>query len=444
MHKGSNFSRYINIKKGFLATFLVNSRKFIIFALRNSNLEQTSRVMKSKKLLTAAAATLLMVGAAQAQTNSWTSYSYVEAQGGVQLTSTNAPMDKLITPTAALSFGHYFSPVVGARLHVNAWQSKSGFKATDQYYKWKYVTPDLDLMLNLTNMFSKGSDHFLNVILLGGVGLNYAWDNDELKGLNLPADVTPLAWDDNRLSHNLRAGLRLETNQAKPLGLSLEVNANSLNDRFNSKTNNSDDWMFTAMLGLNFRFGYKKAAPKYITKTIEVIDTIWVDEPTTIKVMEKQPKTKTEMKKMNMNETIFFNIRESDAASASGIDATIKKVADLMKSSEDATFTVTGYADKGTGTASINKKYAKQRAESVTDKLIKDHGLDQNRIKTDSKGDTVQPFEENDKNRCVIVTGEGTFKVSTTEMVEVEVEKQSTQKVMKTKTREVQIQEEVK
>jgi outer membrane protein OmpA-like peptidoglycan-associated protein len=399
--------------------------------------------MKTKNLLTAAVA-LLMVGAAQAQTNTWTSYSFIEAQGGVQLTSTDAPMDKLITPTAALSFGHYFTPVVGARLHVNAWQSKSGLTATDQYYKWKYVTPDLDLLVNLTNLFSKGSDHALNVILLGGVGLNYAWDNDELKALNLPANTMPLAWDKNRLSHNLRAGLRLETNQAKPFGVSLEVNANSLDDRFNSKTNDADDWMFTAMLGLNFRLGQKKAAPKYITKTIEVVDTVWVDEPTTIKVMEKQPKSKTEMKKMNMNETIFFNIRESDANVASGIDEAIKKVADLMKSSEDATFTVTGYADKGTGSAAINKKYAKQRAESVTAKLIKDHGLDAKRIKTDSKGDTVQPFDENDKNRCVIVTGEGTFKVTTTEMVEVEVEKQSTKKVMQTKTREVQIQEEVK
>ena len=400
--------------------------------------------MKSKNLLTAAAAMLLMAGAAQAQTNSWTSYSYVEAQGGVQLTSTNAPMDKLITPTAALSFGHYFSPVVGARLHVNAWQAKSGFNSIDKYYKWKYITPDLDLMLNLTNMFSEGSDNFLNVILLGGVGLNYAWDNDELKDLNIPADVTPLAWDKNRLSHNLRAGLRLETNQAKPFGVSLEVNANSLDDRFNSKTNDADDWMFTAMLGLNFRFGHKKAAPRYVTKTIEVIDTFEVDEPITIKVKEKQPKTKTETKHMKMNEAIFFKIRESDANAASGIDEAIKKVAELMKCSDDAMFTVTGYADKGTGSAKMNKKYAKQRADDVAKKLVEQYGLDAKRLKTDSKGDTVQPFEENDKNRCVIVTGEGTFRITTTEMVEVEVEKQSTKKVQKTKTREVQIQEEIK
>jgi outer membrane protein OmpA-like peptidoglycan-associated protein len=399
--------------------------------------------MKTKNLLTAAVA-LLMAGAAQAQTNTWTSYSFVEAQGGVQLTSTNAPMDKLITPTAALSFGHYFTPVVGARLHVNAWQSKSGLAATEQYYKWKYVTPDLDLLVNLTNLFGKGSDHALNVILLGGVGLNYAWDNDELKDLNLPANTMPLAWDKNRLGHNLRAGLRLETNQAKPFGVSLEVNANSLDDRFNSKTNDADDWMFTAMLGLNFRFGHKKAAPRYVTKTIEVIDTFEVDEPITIKVKEKQPKTKTETKHMKMNEAIFFKIRESDANAASGIDEAIKKVAELMKCSDDAMFTVTGYADKGTGSAKMNKKYAKQRADDVAKKLVEQYGLDAKRLKTDSKGDTVQPFEENDKNRCVIVTGEGTFRITTTEMVEVEVEKQSTKKVQKTKTREVQIQEEIK
>ena len=399
--------------------------------------------MKTKNLLTAAVA-LLMAGAAQAQTNTWNSYSFIEAQGGVQLTSTNAPMDKLITPTAALSFGHYFTPVVGARLHVNAWQSKSGLSSTDQYYKWKYVTPDLDLLVNLTNLFGKGSDHALNVILLGGVGLNYAWDNDELKDLNLPANTMPLAWDKNRLGHNLRAGLRLETNQAKPFGVSLEVNANSLDDRFNSKTNDADDWMFTAMLGLNFRFGHKKAAPRYVTKTIEVIDTFEVDEPITIKVKEKQPKTKTETKHMKMNEAIFFKIRESDANAASGIDEAIKKVAELMKCSDDAMFTVTGYADKGTGSAKMNKKYAKQRADDVAKKLVEQYGLDAKRLKTDSKGDTVQPFEENDKNRCVIVTGEGTFRITTTEMVEVEVEKQSTKKVQKTKTREVQIQEEIK
>ena len=392
--------------------------------------------MNTKKMFFAAALSMLMAGAVQAQ-EGVKSFSFVEAQGGVQLTSTDAKMDKLITPTAALSFGHYFTPVVGARLHVNAWESKSGYN--DQFYKWKYVTPDLDLLLNLSNIFSKKQVHALNVILLGGVGLNYAWDNDDLKGLNLPANATPLAWDKNRLSHNLRAGLRVETNQAKRLGLSLEVNANSLSDRFNSKTNNSDDWMFTAMLGLSFRFNQKSAAPKYITKMVEIVDTIEVDEPYVTKEIVKRPKEVKEKK--NMNEAIFFKIAQSDADKAAGVDEAIKKVADLMKTSDDAVFTVTGYADKGTGTSKINAKYAKLRAEDVTKKLVDEHGIDASRIKTDSKGDTVQPFEENDKNRCVIITGEGTFKVTVYE--DAEVEKKETRKVKKVRVRQEEVKERV-
>jgi outer membrane protein OmpA-like peptidoglycan-associated protein len=390
-------------------------------------------------MIMTAAVSLLMVGAASAQRD-YKSFSYVEAQGGLQLTSTNAPMDKLFTPTASLSFGHYFTPVVGARLNVNAWQSKAGFKDLDQYYKWKYVTPDLDLMLNLSNMFCKNTtNHALNVILLGGIGLNYAWDNDELKALNLEARRTPLAWDENRLSHNLRAGLRLETNQGKPFGVSLEVAANSLSDRFNSKTNDADDWQFTAQLGLIYRFNYKKAEPKYITKMVDVVEEVDVEEPYTYTVKEKRPVETMEQKKVE--KVIFFEIRQSDADKAEGINAAIKEVADLMKTSSDVMVTVTGYADKGTGTARLNKMYAKKRADDVTKKLVEDHGLDAARITTDSKGDTVQPFPENDKNRCVIVTGEGTFKVTTYE--EVEVEKQGTKKVKKSVTRQVEVKEEI-
>jgi outer membrane protein OmpA-like peptidoglycan-associated protein len=193
--------------------------------------------------------------------------------------------------------------------------------------------------------------------------------------------------------------------------------------------------MFTAMLGLNFRFGHKKAAPRYVTKTIEVIDTFEVDEPITIKVKEKQPKTKTETKHMKMNEAIFFKIRESDSNAAQGTEKAIKDVADLMKTSDDAKFTITGYADKGTGNAKLNKMYAERRAKDVSTKLINEHGLDAARLSVDSKGDTVQPFEENDKNRCVIITGEGTFKVTSYE--EYDTQKITTKKVQKTVMREV-------
>jgi len=356
---------------------------------------------------------MLLGGAVSAQDDrdALKSYTYVEVQGGVQLTSTNAKMDKLLTPTAALSIGHFFTPVVGARLHVNAWQSKSGWESTGLYYKWKYVTPDLDLMLNLSNLFSKSNSHLLNVILLGGVGLNYAWGNDELKDLKLSPTLTPLAWNDNHLSHNLRAGLRLETNVTKPFGVSLEVNANSLDDRFNSKTNDRDDWMFTAMLGLSWRFGhkYRKPAPAVVPVVQEVVEEQVVEvapAPVVIEEKKKEPEKKAVVKTepVKLHKEIFYKIRVSENETPSAI---MKEVADFMKQYKNVKVSAVGYADKGTGNAKVNKMYSQKRAQQFKDDIIKRYGVDGSAITIDSKGDTVQPFADNDKNRCVIIDAEG-------------------------------------
>ena len=209
------------------------------------------------------------------------------------------------------------------------------------------------------------------------------------------------------------------------------MGANSLDDRFNSKTNDQDDWMVSALVGLSYRFGYTREKPRKVVRQIE--EEVWEDVPDTIVVKEKRPIVKEEQKKIE--EVIFFEICQSDANAAQGTEKAIKDVADLMKTSEDATFTLTGYADKGTGNPTINKMYAQKRADNVTKKLIDEHGLDASRLKSDSKGDTVQPFEENDKNRCVIITGEGTFKVTNYE--EYETKKVTTKKVKKIVTREV-------
>ena len=369
-----------------------------------------------KKLLTIVAIAMLTVLSANAQGNDkgrLKSYSFIEAQGGVQLTSTDAPMDKLITPTAALSFGHYFYPAVGVRLHANAWQSKSGFQSLDQYYKWKYVTTDADLLLNLTNLFSKNYKHALNVILVGGFGLNYAWDNDELRAITAQhRDLNPeLAWDKNRFSHNIRAGLRLETDVTKPIGLSLEVDANSLSDRFNSKMNNSDDWMFTAMLGLSFRFGHKykkceckKEEPVGVPEPVPVVEPEPKPEPKPEPVVEKKPEPKVVTVKEQLHEEIFYVICKSDPEVGK---RQMQKVADFMKRNPNAKVRVVGYADKGTGNPRLNMGYSQKRAENCRQELINGYGCDASRISVDYKGDTVQPFDENDKNRCVIIDGDG-------------------------------------
>lgn len=100
---------------------------------------------------------------------------------------------------------------------------------------------------------------------------------------------------------------------------------------------------------------------------------------------------------------VFFSIAKSDISAEE--DATIRQ---LIKdvNGRSVYYLVVGYADKGTGNPTINKKYAADRAERVAKALNEKYGVAMSDIKTDSKGDTVQPYTQNDKNRVAIITVE--------------------------------------
>ncbi|MDO4196677.1 MAG: OmpA family protein, partial [Prevotellaceae bacterium] len=102
-----------------------------------------------------------------------------------------------------------------------------------------------------------------------------------------------------------------------------------------------------------------------------------------------------------LKETFFYQIRMSDVND----DAKVAKIVEWCNEYPNKTIVVSGYADKGTGNARVNKKYAEQRAFKVAD-AIKAKGVSADRIMVESYGDTVQPFAENDQNRCTIVVGE--------------------------------------
>ena len=80
----------------------------------------------------------------------------------------------------------------------------------------------------------------------------------------------------------------------------------------------------------------------------------------------------------------------------------VEDVVAYLNKYPEAKVTVTGYADKGTGNPKINVGYAQKRAEMVADLLVNTYGISRSRITVDSKGDTVQPYEQNDLNRVSI------------------------------------------
>lgn len=91
-----------------------------------------------------------------------------------------------------------------------------------------------------------------------------------------------------------------------------------------------------------------------------------------------------------------FEIRASEKA-------TIAYIVKTLTDNPELQVTLSGYADKQTGTESHNLELSKNRAEAVRGELIgPGNDIDPSRITTAHYGDTVQPFAINVKNRAVI------------------------------------------
>jgi len=259
-----------------------------------------------KKIMNIAAAVALLFGvstAAQAQSvEDNYPYNFVTLQGGAQATLTHYKFTDLITPQVALSFGRYFNSKVGARLHVQGWEIGSGFKAdrfpfltADTKYKFKALTGDIDLLMNMTNILNPNrlNDKF-DWVLLAGFGVNYAWDFDEFNAI-LPLNNNGYFYDGPEMcstkhsTFNSRLGTQFNFNVSEKLGVGVELDANFKNDEFNLKRNYDPDWQVQAFIGLTYKFGkVKKAAPAAAPVVEEVVEQQVVETAPVQPVVEEK------------------------------------------------------------------------------------------------------------------------------------------------------------
>lgn len=367
-----------------------------------------------KKITKYAAAVALLCGvstAAMAQDNKeeFKPYWFAGVQGGVQTTFTNYNSLKLLTPQFALQFGRWFAPEFGARLHVMGYDQKGGiaegqFGLDKQTYKFKACTADIDFLFNMSNILCpQRSCKDFNWILLAGFGSNYSWDYDEFKTLAYNNDFLsnhPAYHDQvcgtKHSTFNGRLGTAFEYDVTNSLSLNLELQANYKNDLYNLKTNDKNDWQAAALIGVTFKIGKAKKAPAPVQEVEPIyetrVDTVWYDD-TSYKTVETDA---------SLRRDIHFDIRKNDPIS----QQTVSEIVDFVKNNKDVKVTVTGYADKGTGNKRVNMKYSKKRAEALTDALVK-AGVPAEIITTEWKGDTVQPFADNDANRATITVASG-------------------------------------
>ena len=330
---------------------------------------------------------------------------YVQVQPlGVQYTLGETKFGDLLSYNVQAAVGRQFTQLWGARLAVNAWQSKGGsdYKyvtyngQSSVNWKYNYIAPTIDGTLNLSNLVCGfNPKRVFNLSAFAGVGLNFSWNQKEAREANATIlannAVEPLHYmgkDANGKElwkpisvvgqFGLIGDIKINDNWA----INLELAANTLNDSYNTKKAGNWDWYFNALAGIKYNFG-------------KTYSTRFIPAP--------EPEIRYVEKIVEKIRDIFFAIGKTIIRKSE--QQKVNDVVEYLKANPEAKVNVTGYADAGTGNDRINDRLAAGRADVVV-KALKKAGIAASRISYDSKGARVQPFADNDSNRVSIVIAE--------------------------------------
>ena len=343
---------------------------------------------------------------------------YVQVQPlGLQYTTGEVDFGDLLSYNVQAALGRQFTPVIGARLALNAWQGKAGYdleknSLDPNTWKYTYFSPTIDLTFNLSNLiagFNPNRKVNFGAFIGGGLAFRSA-ANDDAEGIKTKVDhlanvmgaskqFTPMP-DDFMKSATLlvgQAGVTADFKVSEAVSLGLEFNANITGDKMNHKDAGNPDSYFNLLAGAKINLGPTYStrfipAPepeiRYVEKIVEKI----VEVPAPAPVVEP------------LRRDIFFLINKTDIRESEAYK--IQDIVDYLNAHATAKVAITGYADAGTGNDRINDRLAAGRADAVV-KALKAKGISESRISFDSKGSREQPFpDNNDANRVSVCIAE--------------------------------------
>ena len=397
-----------------------------------------------KRLTMIAVALLMLGGAASAQQSKsdesleFRPHWSLKVQGGIAHTIGETSFGELISPAAQLSATYNFHHAMGVRVGLSGWQGKGSIVMADDVYRFRYGQLSADYVLDLASLIGGFKhDRLVSPYLFAGIGGAYGFDNKEVKPLKdnaAYADQLPYYWDSKAFVVG-RFGAGVDFWITDGIALGLEADGNFFSDKLNSKDAIKGmlaDWQWHLLAGVTFRLGdntrpsavyaaavaaaeaaaaeaaakaaAEKAAAEKAAAEKAAAEKAAAEKAAAEKAAaEKAAKAAAERaaKSAENSDNVFFTINSTYIRKAEG--KKLEKLAEWMKANPDFNVALVGYADKETGTPEGNMKLSENRSKVVKERLVK-LGVPAERIATAFKGDTVQPFAENNKNRVVICT----------------------------------------
>lgn len=336
--------------------------------------------------------------------NNW----YLSLGAGTQTFFTEHVGDPQFTLAMNLAVGKWITPTMGVRMSAMA--GSLHYNWSEAMATMRYGAFYIDFMWNMTaSCCGYNEGRVFSFVPFIGLGAAYGWHHTHS--------------DKDTYALPITGGFKINFRLAHYVDFFIEARASGFTDQFNSIVRGSQLEAVTSVVGgFTFKFrrdrftGYDAYADQLAiaslnrrtnelraeldacrSRKIECPPCPEVPAPETI-VVEQVPCTGT------ITASVSFAINSSTVSQREMVN--VYNVAQWLKEHPNCNVTITGYADKDTGTSAYNMKLSKKRAESVADLLTGKYGISANRIHIVGEGSNQQPFpQENNWNRIVIFTG---------------------------------------
>lgn len=310
-----------------------------------------------------------------------------------------------ITVAPTVQFGKWYNPYIGGRIKVQGGSLHNFLNdATDMVHN-KYFAGEVDVMFDVINYLGNYSEsRVYSLIPYAGIGGAIGWDY-KLKGNTHPGG--------KQRNFTINGGLINKFRLSNRVALDIDLSAMLLKEGFNHGGSNSYDGLVAASASLVVKVGKKTDFSEALLMDQGLIDDLnnqinrlrqEANKPAP--ECPKCPEVKTVEKVVEVNKGSFVSnvvfFRLGSANIDKNQEVSIFNTAKYLQDNSNAKVKIVGYADKKTGTPSINEKLSEKRAKNVANALIKKYNIDSNRVTVEWKGDTEQPYAENAWNRVAI------------------------------------------
>ena len=352
------------------------------------------------------------------ETNRFWSNWFVSAGGGVNLYfgdhDKQVKFGKRLAPAVDVAIGKWFTPGIGVRFAYSGLSVKgatqTGIHSTGEevpgkggygYWltkqKFNYFNFHLDAMFNVSNLlFGYNPNRVYS--LSPYVGLGVMKTNDTPKATEIAGHF----------------GLLNSFRLCDALDLNLDIRGTLVSDAFDGEAyGRGGEGMLSATVGLTYKFkkrGWDKAKTvvRIDNRAINALRQQLADAEAENDRLKRalaegnRQKAKEIVTKASAN-LVTFQIGKATLSNEAR--ANLSLMAEAIKAGDgNVVYTITGYADAGTGSKRINERLSKRRAEAVFNCLVKEFGVSESQLRVDHKGGVDNMFYDDPRLSRAVIT----------------------------------------